>query len=302
VVFSFQLLIDMSAETSLVTGLGDEVLAVLTALFLGGLLVLVWWSTHVRERPRVRAVLLQPLRPGVVLAEQITEPERAERAREEGRQVVFAEGSPTPPIIQGETEEGPSQAEEDQVAAEGAASAQVEDKDLPEEQEEVDDDGQAITIRLKFLNDSQREVRAAPTESLGRFRRRHFASDLADNKTVKLIFNGHLLSGDQRSLDSVGLKDNCVVHCLVSQPERASEGQGQSQAGASQPGGGQNWTHDHEDNLDLSHICYPMLGAVLLSLWWCQVVYAHYFSLMSSVSLITLTVVYMASIVNTYIY
>ena len=61
--------------TSLVTGLGDEVLLFLFTVVLGGLILLSWWSSFVRERPRVEAVLIQPVRPGVIIAEQVNRSE-----------------------------------------------------------------------------------------------------------------------------------------------------------------------------------------------------------------------------------
>ena len=63
------------AMTSLVTGLGDEVLLFLFTVVLGGVILLAWVSTNVRERPRVEAVLIQPVRPGVVIAEQVNRSE-----------------------------------------------------------------------------------------------------------------------------------------------------------------------------------------------------------------------------------
>ena len=57
-----------------------------------------------------------------------------------------------------------------------------------------------------------------------------------------------------------------------------------------------------DDDLDLSHICYPLLGCVLGLIWWCQLAYPHYFSVMSTGSLVSLTVLFLASVVNTYMY
>ena len=60
------------SELTMVAGLGDEVVAFLVAIVFGGVLLLAWMSTNVRERPRVEAVLVQQLRPGVVVAEEIS--------------------------------------------------------------------------------------------------------------------------------------------------------------------------------------------------------------------------------------
>ena len=51
-----------------------------------------------------------------------------------------------------------------------------------------------------------------------------------------------------------------------------------------------------------SHICYPLLGCILAVVWWLQVAHPHYFSIMSTTSLVSLTVLFLASVVNTYLY
>ena len=99
--------------------------------------------------------------------------------------------------------------------------------------------------------------------------------------------------------EQCGLYDNCVVHCLVSAPrQREAPSRGNTSANAA-TGGDQLI---EEDDLDLSHICYPLLGCVLVVTWWLQVAYPHYFSVMSTGSLVSLTVLFLASVVNTYMY
>ena len=82
-----------------------------------------------------------------------------------------------------------------------------------------------MKIKIKYLDDSQREVQARLTDKLGGFKRVHFAGDMSDDRTVRLIFNGHVLNADSQTLEQCGLYDNCVVHCLVSAPRRQREGE-----------------------------------------------------------------------------
>lgn len=49
------------------------------------------------------------------------------------------------------------------------------------------------------------------------FFRRHFVAEMNANKAIKLIFNGQVLKQDRNNLQSCGLFDNCVVHCLIHQ-------------------------------------------------------------------------------------
>lgn len=48
--------------------------------------------------------------------------------------------------------------------------------------------------------------------------RRNFTAELAAHKLVRLVFNGHVLQPDTKTLTACGLFDNCVVHCLIHNP------------------------------------------------------------------------------------
>lgn len=48
--------------------------------------------------------------------------------------------------------------------------------------------------------------------------RRNFSVELAAQKLVRLVFNGHVLQPDTKTLTACGLFDNCVVHCLIHNP------------------------------------------------------------------------------------
>lgn len=58
-----------------------------------------------------------------------------------------------------------------------------------------------MKIKIKYLDDSQREVHARLTDKLGGFKRVHFAGDMSDDRTVRLIFNGHVLNADSQTLE-----------------------------------------------------------------------------------------------------
>ena len=65
---------------------------------------------------------------------------------------------------------------------------QVVEQELPEEDR--------VTIRLKFLNETQKEVEASLVENLGQFKRRNFTEEIGNNKNVRLIFNGQVLESN----------------------------------------------------------------------------------------------------------
>merc|ERR550534_2914659 len=106
---------------------------------------------------------------------------------------------------------------EDSGEGEVQQVAHQEQEDVPEEER--------VTIRLKFLNETQKEVEASLVENLGQFKRRNFTEEIGNNKNVRLIFNGQVLRDEGSTLRSCGLFDKCVVHCLVSNIP-SSNGQG----------------------------------------------------------------------------
>ena len=74
---------------------------------------------------------------------------------------------------------------EDSGEGEVQQVAHQEQEDVPEEER--------VTIRLKFLNETQKEVEASLVENLGQFKRRNFTEEIGNNKNVRLIFNGQVI-------------------------------------------------------------------------------------------------------------
>lgn len=87
-------------------------------------------------------------------------------------------------------------------------------------------DNRTITIKLKYTNDEMKVVTAKLQEKLGDFKLRHFAEEYSNDRSVRLIFNGKILSDDNRTISSCGIFHNCVVHCLVVQGRREERPRG----------------------------------------------------------------------------
>ena len=161
-----------------------------------------------------------------------------------------------------------------------------------------------VTVRLKFLNDTQRDVSASLVENIGQFKRRNFSEEISDNKNVKLIFNGQVLRDESVSLRSCGIFDKCVVHCLIHQ------GPAQPLAPPPGPGPHQHQHHHHAHNsnsnntqhrdLDLSAYFIPILGIALACLWYFAVAYTAYFNFLSTSALVGLTSLYFLSVYGTH--
>ena len=146
-----------------------------------------------------------------------------------------------------------------------------------------------VTIKIRFINEESLEIQERLSEKLGQFISKHLDRhlNLTDEDRVRLIYNGRVLGTNQSTLAELGLTDNCVVHCLVQRSV--------SSANANNPNPQAN---EINDDFDLSSFCFPLLGALLTLIWICQVVYANYFNMTSTICLVTLSVLFMASAIN----
>lgn len=134
-------------------------------------------------------------------------------------------------------------------------------------------DNEMVRLRLKYLNDTERLVQCKLDDKIGEFKRCHFAEDLANNKIVRLIYNGQLLRVDDRTLESYGVSNSSVIHVQISQ--------NQQQQGSSYS--------DSDSDLDLSHLMWPLFGIILGILWMLHFQYKEFFNVASTVALVGIT-------------
>uniref|UniRef100_A0A8R1IZJ2 Ubiquitin-like domain-containing protein n=1 Tax=Caenorhabditis japonica TaxID=281687 RepID=A0A8R1IZJ2_CAEJA len=71
-----------------------------------------------------------------------------------------------------------------------------------------------VLIRLKFMNDTEKDTYASLSDTVSTFKRNNF-TDLK-TKIIRLIFQGQLLRDDFRTLEYYGLQPGSVVHCHIS--------------------------------------------------------------------------------------
>uniref|UniRef100_L7M740 Ubiquitin-like domain-containing protein n=1 Tax=Rhipicephalus pulchellus TaxID=72859 RepID=L7M740_RHIPC len=141
----------------------------------------------------------------------------------------------------------------------------------PAARQEVEEEG--FAIRLKYLNDTERCVRGRPDETVGSFKRRHFAAELAGQRLVRLIYNGGQLRDDNTRLSSCGLSDGCVVHVHISTAPVA-----QNEASSANSNG--------EGDLNLGALMWPLFAATLGILWVLHFQYRELFNTSSTVVLV----------------
>jgi len=275
----------------LIQGIGDEVVSVLFILFLVLLISILWLSTHVQERPPVRAVVIRSANSAETIAEFQANPSpQTNPPINEIQDAIDATA---------ESIEQINQSEEVTEIREANAEVATDDSNSTLDTES---DSTLATIKIRFINEDSLEIRERLTEKLGQFITKHLDRhlNLTNEDRVRLIYNGRVLGRDQ-TLEELGLTDNCVVHCLV---QRSVQGNANESGPTSN---NDNQPHHHHRladdtmDLDLSSFCLPLLGALLMGIWWCQVVYSQYFNLTTTISLVSLTILFLATAVNSYL-
>ncbi|KRT81869.1 Ubiquitin, partial [Oryctes borbonicus] len=136
--------------------------------------------------------------------------------------------------------------------------------------------GDIIRVKLKYLNDDLKIVDGLLSELLGEFKRRHFETEISQNKLVKLIFNGQLLQRDDDSLQSYGFFNNCVVHCLIHQQRVTNEDNTDSSStGSSRNRNGRS----NQRDWDLGNLFIILISVFLSSAWYFRYQYPQFFTI-----------------------
>ncbi|XP_031947475.1 transmembrane and ubiquitin-like domain-containing protein 2 [Corvus cornix cornix] len=262
----------------LILGVGDEVTLVAGVAVLVLALVLAWLSTYVADGSGqllgtgdAAVIRLGPLPPyaGPAGAAEAPEPPRApenaeEKTEEEGGAAAQGDsGSPPDP--------GLEQLLDVRSLSQGAAE--------PRAPGAGDVCPGLIKIRLKFLNDTEEVAVARPEDTVGILKSKYFPGQ---ESQMKLIYRGQLLQDQARTLRSLRITDNCVIHChrsrgaTVATPALPEPGPAGPAAPGLPLGGGS--------------LMVPTVMVVLALGWYFRINYRQLFTAPATVSLIGVTV------------
>ncbi|XP_051624592.1 transmembrane and ubiquitin-like domain-containing protein 2 [Manacus candei] len=193
----------------LIPGVGDEVTLVAGLAVLALALVLAWLSTYVADGTNqalgtgdAAVIRLGPLPPygGAAGAAEAPEPpgvpeNTEEKTEEEGGAAAQGDSGTAP-------DPGLEQLLDVQSLSQGMAE--------PRAPGQGDLCPGLIKIRLKFLNDTEEVAMARPEDTVGVLKSKYFAGQ---ESQMKLIYRGQLLQDQARTLRSLRITDNCVIHC-----------------------------------------------------------------------------------------
>ncbi|CAN8202360.1 unnamed protein product [Coccothraustes coccothraustes] len=258
----------------LIAGVGDEVTLVAGLAVLALALVLAWLSTYVAEGSSqllgtgdAAVIRLGPLPPyaGPAGAAEAPEPPGSPEGAEEKAE-----------------EEGEAAARGDSGSAPDAG---LDVRSLARAPPEPGAPGTGdacpglIKIRLKFLNDTEEVAVARPEDTVGILKSKYFPGQ---ESQMKLIYRGQLLQDQARTLRSLRITDNCVIHC------HRSRGAGAATPALPEPGP----AGPAAPGLPLGGgtLMVPTVMVVLALGWYFRINYRQLFTAPATVSLIGVTV------------
>uniref|UniRef100_A0A8C6UU13 Transmembrane and ubiquitin-like domain containing 2 n=1 Tax=Neogobius melanostomus TaxID=47308 RepID=A0A8C6UU13_9GOBI len=146
----------------------------------------------------------------------------------------------------------------------------------------------AISVRLKFLNDTEEVAVLEPQDTVGVLKNKYFSGR---EHQIKLIYQGHLLQDPKRTLKSLNISHNSVIHCHISQSlhESGPEEGAQSGSGAG-TGGVSGGIMAASVTVSTSSLVVPVFVVILAVVWYFRINYRQFFTAPATISLVGVTV------------
>ncbi|XP_062993741.1 transmembrane and ubiquitin-like domain-containing protein 2 [Elgaria multicarinata webbii] len=222
-------------EMIIIESVGDEVTVVVGIMVLITALVLAWLSTYVADGSNhlLRTVLapgdssvihLSPIERyvGNSVSEQ-SEPQGAADGAEEKADEVSASDSGSI-VEQGDSSSGSDATLDRLLDIQGLpqrtssiATVSQENQSISQMapiMEESEPNSGFIKVRLKFFNDTEEVAIVKPEDTVGILKSKYFPGQECQ---MKFIYQGQILQDQTRTLRSLNILDNCVIHCHLSQ-------------------------------------------------------------------------------------
>ncbi|CAN9505458.1 unnamed protein product [Ophioblennius macclurei] len=183
-----------------------------------------------------------------------------------------------------------------------------EDDDLDEEEEDEDEEEELekekekevlkpgtsttapIAVRLKFLNDTEEVAVVEQQDTVAVLKSKCFSGR---EQQIKLIYQGQLLQDPKRTLQSLNITDNSVIHCHVSQsrqdagPEEGSQPAANASGSAAAASGG---FRAAGLAISTSSLVVPVFVVILAVVWYFRINYRQFFTAPATISLVGVTV------------
>ncbi|XP_070779571.1 transmembrane and ubiquitin-like domain-containing protein 2 [Enoplosus armatus] len=146
-----------------------------------------------------------------------------------------------------------------------------------------------ISVRLKYLNDTEEVAVVEPQDTVGVLKSKYFSGR---EHQIKLIYQGQLLQDPKRTLLSLNITHNSVIHCHISQAlhEATPEEGAQSGAGAGVRPGVSGGFRAAGVAINTSSLVVPVFVVILAVVWYFRINYRQFFTAPATISLVGVTV------------
>ncbi|XP_071325265.1 transmembrane and ubiquitin-like domain-containing protein 2 [Trachinotus anak] len=147
----------------------------------------------------------------------------------------------------------------------------------------------SISVRLKFLNDTEEVAVVEPEDTVGVLKSKYFSGR---EHQIKLIYQGQLLQDPKKTLLSLNITHNSVIHCHISQAlhEASPEEGAQSGAGAGVGSGVSGGFRAAGVAISTSSLVVPVFVVILAVVWYFRINYRQFFTAPATISLVGVTV------------
>nr|XP_033774097.1 transmembrane and ubiquitin-like domain-containing protein 2 isoform X2 [Geotrypetes seraphini] len=296
-------------DTTMIEGVGDEVTVAVGVLGLLLAMVLAWLSTYVADGSDQLLSAIIPRSHGDAMvrlnhveqyvgnpvtvepAEPQGAAENSEEKAEEGGDTLSDRGPSVPgtPVEQGDSSSIPDASLDHLLNIQGLPkrSSPSAAGQLGHENQEAgnvshgrngnESTAGLIKVRLKFLNDTEEIALVRPDDTVGILKSKYFPGQ---ENQMKFIYQGQLLQDQTRTLSSLNIMDNCVIHCHRSQ-STATSGPDRITAAAMDPPG---------VTINVGNLMIPIFVVMLAVIWYFRINYRQFFTAPATVSLVGVTV------------
>ncbi|XP_040015596.1 transmembrane and ubiquitin-like domain-containing protein 2 [Xiphias gladius] len=147
----------------------------------------------------------------------------------------------------------------------------------------------SISVRLKFLNDTEELAVLEPQDTVGELKSKYFSGR---EHQIKLIYQGQLLQDPKKTLLSLNITHNSVIHCHISQAlhEASPEEGAQSVAGAGVGSGVSGGFRAASMAISTGSLVVPVFVVILAVVWYFRINYRQFFTAPATISLVGVTV------------
>ncbi|KAM9844179.1 transmembrane and ubiquitin-like domain-containing protein 2 [Aulostomus maculatus] len=145
----------------------------------------------------------------------------------------------------------------------------------------------SMSVRLKFLNDTEEVAVVKPQDTVAVLKSKYFSGR---EHQIKLIYQGRLLQDPKRTLLSLNITHNSVIHCHVSQALLESHPEEGAQSGAGTGAGVSGGFRAASVAISTGSLVVPVFVVILAVVWYFRINYRQFFTAPATISLVGVTV------------